>query len=268
MLAVVGYTTRDLVDARAPRPGGAPLFAARALAALGEPALIVTRCSADDAELVVPLRAIGLPLIWRPEAVTPTFRLGYTEGGAREVVIEALADPWPAEDVAGWLGQALRGVEWVHLGALWRGEFPADTLAQLSRGRRLSFDGQGLVRPGAVGPVHYDADFDPRLLDEIDVLHLSGDEAEVLGLAADVSSLGSLGVPEIVITLGEEGSIVFARGRLQSVPARPVAGADPTGAGDAFMAAYLASRRQAHGPVSAARRATEVVRGLLTGTLR
>jgi sugar/nucleoside kinase (ribokinase family) len=268
MLAVVGHTTRDLVDSGAPRPGGAPLYAARALAALGERALIVTRSSPDDVDLLAPLRATGLPVVWHPEPVTPTFRLGYSEGGVREVVIEALADPWRIDDVSGWLGQAVRRADWVHLGALWRGEFPTDTVAQLSRGRRLSFDGQGLVRPGATGAVRYDADFDPRLLEQVDVLHLSVDEADALGLALDTTSLSSLRVPEIVVTLGEEGSIVFARGRLHSVSARPVAGADPTGAGDAFMAAYLASRRHAHSPVSAARRATEVVRGLLTGALR
>jgi sugar/nucleoside kinase (ribokinase family) len=267
MLAVVGHTTRDLVDS-GPRPGGAPLYAARALATLGERALIVTRCSAVDVELLAPLRATGLPVVWHPEPVTPTFRLGYDDHGARDVVIEALADSWQTEDMAGWLGQALRGVDWVHIGALWRGEFPVDVVSELARGRRVSFDGQGLVRPGRTGPVRYDAEYDHSLLGLLDILHLSIDEAKALGVALNASSLGSLGVREIVVTLGEEGSIVFARGRIQSVPARRVAGADPTGAGDAFMAAYLASRRRAHGPVSAARRATELVRGLLMGGLR
>jgi sugar/nucleoside kinase (ribokinase family) len=116
--------------------------------------------------------------------------------------------------------------------------------------------------------VRYDADYDPSLLRAVDVLHLSTDEAAALGLRLDARSLADVGVREIVVTLGEEGSVVFANGRTRSVPARRVAGADPTGAGDAFMSAYLASRRRGHGPVSAARRATEVVRGLLTGALR
>ncbi len=67
MLAVVGHTTRDLVDALPPRPGGAPLYAARALRALGEPGLIVTRCAAQDEALLGPLRASGLRVVWRPE---------------------------------------------------------------------------------------------------------------------------------------------------------------------------------------------------------
>jgi sugar/nucleoside kinase (ribokinase family) len=43
---------------------------------------------------------------------------------------------------------------------------------------------------------------------------------------------------------------------------------DPTGAGDAFAAAYLASRATGHGPRAAARRATAVVAGLLGRRLR
>ena len=61
-VAVVGHTARDLVDGGPPRPGGVPLFAARALRALGEPGLVVTRCAEDDRALlgaVVRRRAPG-----------------------------------------------------------------------------------------------------------------------------------------------------------------------------------------------------------------
>jgi sugar/nucleoside kinase (ribokinase family) len=47
------------------------------------------------------------------------------------------------------------------------------------------------------------------------------------------------------------------------VPAEAVAGADPTGAGDGFIAVYLARRRAGDPPVAAAERATTVVRELL-----
>lgn len=267
MLAVVGHTTRDVVDGGPVRAGGAPLFAARALRAVGEQALVVTRCSADDESLIAPLRATGLRVVWQPVAESASFSLRYREG-VRELELETIAEPWTVDDARGWLGEALRDADWVHLGALWSGDFPAETIQELARGRRLSFDGQGLVRPGRSGPVQLEPSLDPLLLSAIDVLHLSIDEADALGLALDGRSLGSLGVPEVVVTLGEEGSIVWCRERADRVPARPVAGADPTGAGDAFMAAYLASRRGGHGPASAARRATEVVHGLLSGGLR
>lgn len=262
MLAVIGHTTRDLVDALDPRPGGPPLFAARALRALGEPGLIVTRCAPEDEGLLAPLRAQGLPVVWRPEAASATFRLRYRDG-MREVAIEALGEPWLPGDVDGWLGEALAGADWVHAGALWRGEFPAETLARLAAGRRVSLDGHGLVRPGAVGPVVPDGQFDRAMLEHLSVLHLSENEARVLGLELDARALATLRVPEVVVTLGERGSAVLAEGSLELVAARPVAGADPTGAGDAFMTAYLARRRAGDPPDAAARCATAVVRELL-----
>jgi sugar/nucleoside kinase (ribokinase family) len=265
MLAVAGHTTRDLVDTEAPRPGGAPLYAARALALLGEPGLIVTRCAAADEPLLAPLHATGVPVVWRPAAVSPTFRLRYRDT-AREVSIEALGEPWLPEDADGWLREALAGVDWLHAAALWRGEFPKETLARLARGRTLSLDGQGLVRPGVVGAVVHDAGFDRELLAHVSVLHLSEDEAGALGLELDGTSLGSLGVPEVVVTLGERGSVVWTGKALETIPASPVADADPTGAGDAFMTVYLARRRSGDPPAAAARRATTVVQELLAGT--
>jgi sugar/nucleoside kinase (ribokinase family) len=43
--------------------------------------------------------------------------------------------------------------------------------------------------------------------------------------------------------------------------------ADPTGAGDEFMAAYLSYRRRRHAPHSAAHLASEVVHRLLSAEL-
>jgi 2-dehydro-3-deoxygluconokinase len=83
---------------------------------------------------------------------------------------------------------------------------------------------------------------------------------------AEPESLAELGVPEIVLTLGPTGSVVIVRGKAEHIPARPVGdSADPTGAGDAFGAAYLAARADGHAPGSAARRATALVAALLMG---
>jgi sugar/nucleoside kinase (ribokinase family) len=201
---------------------------------------------------------------FRSEQRTSVFRLDYRNGG-RRMSIEELGEPWQTDDVRGWLAETLRSKDWVHAGALWRDDFPPELLAALGRGRRLALEGHGLVRPNRRGPVVLDAEVDPATLAHVDVLHLAEDELSALGLTADADSLGTLGVREVVVTLGEQGSVVCANGRAQRVPARPLPGADPTGAGDSFMAAYLASRRRGHAPVSAARLATELVHGLLAG---
>lgn len=267
VLAVIGYTARDLVDDSAPRAGGVPLYAARALAELGERGLIVTRCAPEDRVLLGPLHAAGLPVVWQPAEQTPVFKLRNL-GDERELEIEALGAPWTVADVDGWLGAALAGADWVHAGALWRDEFPAGTLAALARSRRLSFDGQGVSRPGRVGPVSRDGEFDPSLLAHVDVLHLSLSEAVALGLSLDAVSLGSLGVPEVIVTMGSRGSVVYARGVAEHVAAEPLDVEDATGAGDAYTIAYIVSRRAGHNPRSSAHRATSVVHGLLSRSAR
>lgn len=260
-LAVVGLVSLDRVDGGLPRLGGAPFYAARALRLLGHPALVATKIAPEDSGRG--LHSLGLPVYAAPAERTIAFRIE-NDGDTRSMEIEELGEPWTPEDARGWLGKALAGSDWLHAGALTRSDFPAETLALLARGRMLSFDGQGLVRPGEKGPVRLDPDYDPAVLRQVSILKLSEAEAEALGLTFDERSLTTLGVPEIVLTLGSRGAIVYARGLAEHVPVLPVAVRDPTGSGDAFMAAYLSYRRLRHSPPSAARLAGEVVRALLT----
>jgi sugar/nucleoside kinase (ribokinase family) len=180
------------------------------------------------------------------------------------MVVDALGPSWTPADLRG-----LERAGWVHVGALARSDFPAATLAALARDRRISFDGQGLVRPDRTGPLELDGAYDPEVLRHVSVLKLAEDEARTLVGEPTEDALRALGVPEVLVTLGSRGSLVLAEGRLVAVPARAVPGeVDPTGAGDAFSAAYLVSRACGHAPVAAARRATAVVAGLLGRRLR
>jgi sugar/nucleoside kinase (ribokinase family) len=268
-LAIVGNLSRDLLAGQPPRVGGAPFYAARALRVLGRPAVVAAKCAGvDRPELVPPLIALGLPVRTHAGESTATFAYDY-DGDRRRMRVDALGDPWTEDDVRGWLGRALGRAAWVHVGALARSDFPAATLAALGRGRRLSLDGQGLVRPAATGPLELDGDFDRALLRDVSLLKLAEEEAELVAPGLGRTALRSLGVPEVVVTLGSRGSIVLAGGRVERVPARPVLGeVDPTGAGDAFAAAYLAARGDGHSPFAAARRATALVAGLLGARLR
>jgi sugar/nucleoside kinase (ribokinase family) len=259
-LGVVGLVSLDRVDGGVPRLGGAPFYAANALRLLGRPGVIATKIAAEDSGRG--LHALGIPVHSRPAARTISFRIE-NDGDRRSIELEELGEPWTPADARGWVGEALRGADWVHAGALTRADFPAETLALLARGRGLSLDGQGLVRPAEEGPVRPDGDYDPDVLTHVHVLKLSQGEAEALGLSLDAVSLAALGVPEVVVTLGSRGAVVFAGGQAEHVPTTPLAAADPTGSGDQYMAAYLSYRRLRHGPVSAARLAGGVVRALL-----
>jgi sugar/nucleoside kinase (ribokinase family) len=164
--------------------------------------------------------------------------------------------------------RGLEGANWVQVAALRREEFRSEALAELARGRKLLLDGQGLVRAPTPGPLVSDPDYDPAALEYVTVLKLSEFEANLLG-GLEEESLRRFGVSELVVTLGSRGALVLDRTGLQHVPGRPVEPVgDPTGAGDAFGAAYLVARADGNGPVGAARRACGVVADLLAGRLR
>ena len=246
-VAVIGNLAQDRVDGGLPRVGGAPYHAARALRLLGGSSRIVARsAAADKRALVAPLAALGVPWTWLPAASTTTFEIRYL-GEEREMSIGDPGTPWTLED-----GRAVGRAEWVQVGGLTRGDFPADVLAALARDHRVALDGQALVRPAATGPLVLDADFDPDVLLHVTALKLNEEELEVLGGEERVVQLG---VPELLLTQGSTGALLIARGARERIPVRRIETADPTGAGDAFLAAYAWARAAGHRPVSAGRHA-------------
>jgi sugar/nucleoside kinase (ribokinase family) len=258
-LGVVGLVSLDRVDGGIPRLGGVPVYAARALRLLGQPAVVATKLADEDRPRLV---GLGLPVIAASAPVTIGFRIE-NNGDHRQMSIDELGEPWSEEEARGWLTKALADADWVHAGALTRADFPPETLASLARGRVLSLDGQGLVRRPQLGELVLDADYDPAVLRHVGVLKLARDELDALGLELTESSLGTLGVREVVVTLGRGGAVVYADGLAEHIPTFPLEGIDPTGAGDSWTTAYLCYRRKRHSPVSAARLANGAVGAML-----
>jgi sugar/nucleoside kinase (ribokinase family) len=258
-LGVVGLVSLDRVDGGIPRLGGAPVYAARALRLLGQPAIVATKLADEDRPR---LAGLGITVVAESAGCTIGFRIE-NDGNHRRMAIDELGEPFTEADARGWLSRALADADWVHAGPLTRADFPPETLAVLARGRVLSMDGQGLVRRAAVGDLVLDADYDPEVLRHVGVLKLAREELDALGLELTDASLGSLGVREVVVTLGGDGAVVFANGLAEHVPTFPLGGVDPTGAGDSWTAAYLSYRRRRHSPVSAARLANGAVGALL-----
>ncbi len=245
MLAVVGNLSFDRIDGRPPQIGGGPYHAARALRLLSARGEVIARCAdADRRILRQRLAALGIPIQLLSSTTTTAFSFTY-DGDERTMSVDAIGDAWTPRDARA----VDRRVRWLHVAPLLRSDFPVETLAELGRGRRLLLDGHGLVRKPQLGPLELDADFDPDLLRHVAILKVAEDEAELVG---DVD------VPERIVTLGSRGAIVYANGRETRITTRPLA-RDPTGAGDAFAAAYLVSRASGHSPAAAARRATSVV---------
>ncbi|MHB8470401.1 MAG: carbohydrate kinase family protein [Gaiellaceae bacterium] len=262
-LAVIGHLSRDVV-AGAPRIGGGPWYAGRALRVLGDAAVLFAKCGDDErARFQRRLASLGLPASLASGGETTSFSFSYDPGGERRMRVEAVGEPWQLDEPPHAL---LRRVEWLHVAPLLRSDFDAAALERLGSGRRLLLDGQGLVRVPEAGELRLDRRYDPDMLRHVAILKVSAEEAHVLAGDPDPAALAELGVPEVLLTLGAEGSVVVVNGRAENVPARPVEnGADPTGAGDAFAIAYLSARADGHAPASAARRATALVAALLIG---
>jgi sugar/nucleoside kinase (ribokinase family) len=264
-VAVIGNLACDVVDGGRPRVGGGPYYAARALRLLGHPSRIVTKLAARDRDVLLPpLVALGVPVAWRPAASTARFGIRY-DGEQRHMSLDELGEPWTPEDVDGWAAAALRRVEWLHVAPLAQGEFPAETLAALARGRRLLLDAQGLVRRARTGPLEAAPHADPALLRHLTVLKLAEEEATALVGGIEETALHELGIREIVVTLGSRGALVLADGHLTPAPTHPLEGVDPTGAGDAFAAGYVSARNAGLSPLAAARQANAVAGALLEG---
>jgi sugar/nucleoside kinase (ribokinase family) len=260
-IATLGHISRDVVEGAAPRPGGGVYYSTRALSSLGADADATASCSsAHRTELLPHLEAFGLPVSWRESSTTTEYSFHY-EGDRRIMDQDSVGDPWTVADAVAGAGDA----EWINVCALTRTDFPAETLAALaSDGRRLLVDAQGLVRTPTIGPLHTDGDVGD-VLDHIAILKLNDEEAETLAGTAEPERLRSLGVPEVLLTVGSEGSWVVTADLVEHVPAIPVEGAvDPTGAGDTYSVTYLVQRCAGAEPVEAARVAAATVSAFLS----
>jgi len=233
-LAVIGHLSRDVVAGSSPRTGGGPWHAARALKLIDEDAVLVAK-SREPADL---------PAVFVPDEQTTAFSFSYDEDGVRTMHVDSIGTPWRIDELP-----ALDGVEWLQVVPLLRGDFDADVLEWLARGRKILLDGQGLARARETGPLRLDDAFDPAVLRHVTALKLAVEEAE---------AIGDVDVPELIVTDGIRGATVNG----EHIPAHVVA-TDPTGAGDAFAIAYLAARADGSEPVDAGRCATAVVADLL-----
>ncbi|HEU0246413.1 MAG TPA: PfkB family carbohydrate kinase [Gaiellaceae bacterium] len=260
LVAAIGHLSRDVVAGTAPRPGGGVFYATRALARLGTTARVAASCADEDRPaLLTPLQDFGLDVTWHESSTTTGYSFHY-EGDRRVMWQDAVGDPWTPADAIGATGDA----PWVDVCALTRTDFPPETLAALAgEGRQLLVDAQGLVRTAAIGPLQTDGDIGD-VLHHFEVLKLNDEEAETLVGSADPEGLRALGVPEVLLTLGTQGSWVITPELAEHVPAVEVEGpVDPTGAGDTYSVIYLVQRAEGAEPVEAARVAAETVSAIL-----
>ncbi len=271
-VAIVGSTVRDVVylPGREPvhSPGGSPIFAARALAALGVRPGIATRC--EDPALAAPIADLASPLCLRLDAAVMRSELRYRADGERDHALASIGVAWSESDVTGWAAPALLGATWVHAGTQRGGDLGPGVLAALAAGgRRIALDAQGPLRKPQVGPLVLTGKLDAALLRHVQALKLSEEEALAAFATVDAVAIREqCGVPEVLVTFGFRGASVACQGTSGHVAAQAVTDIDPTGAGDAFLASYAHARAEGLEPVDAGRTACEGVSALFAARAR
>jgi ribokinase len=214
-------------------PGGKGLNQAVVLARAGLPTTLVAVVGRDASgeRIVEALAAEGLNrgLIRRTGKATDWSAVLVTPDGENAVLTtreaaESLGDLVVREG----LGPAAAGDLCVMQGNLSLGASATAIRTARKRGMTVAFN------PSPSEARYVD------LFGETDLLFLNRIEALACAGSLAPEALRALGAGQVVVTLGAEGAMLVAAEGEETVPASPARPVDPTGAGDAFMAAALA----------------------------
>ena len=246
-ICCIGHITLDkIVTSRHTvyMPGGTAFYFAHAMACLEHKGfLLVTALAETEMKAVEDIRARGLEVKVLPSRASVYFENIYGEDhNNRQQRVLAKADPFSVE--------GMKGVEGCiyHLGTLLADDFSPEVIRMLARKGRVSVDAQGFLRE-VRGERVYACDWCDKLtlLPCIEILKANEHEMVSLTGFADpyeaARQLAEWGVTEVVLTLGDRGSLILRGGEYHVIPAYPVSEVvDTTGCGDTYMAGYLYQR--------------------------
>ena len=249
-VCIIGHVTRDIIRLRRRASnemfGGVPYYAGIALQSLGLETAVISKATKTDAdEIMAKLQQIGVRTYCSATAATTVFENDYSGDGLeiRDQRVRSVASAFGPRDLGGLRAKIF------HLGPLTDGEMSVGFLEAVSRRRgRVFLDVQGFLRRIEHGQVRMVDWRDKREgLDHVDILKANLAEARILSGEEDAEraarAIADLGPAEVVITLGGEGSLLLASGRVYTVPAfRPRTIVDPTGCGDSYSAGYIFCR--------------------------
>jgi len=243
MISVVGHTAIDNLFTVPSLPdkhcstyitghkvyyGGGAANIAAGIATLGERCTLVSAVGGDFAgseyEQWMQQLGIARDFFVVPEEFTPTAYIFTDEAGDQTTFFE-----WGASRV--FATAPAPSLDMVHMATA----DPDFNVRVAKQSRFASFDpGQDLVR--------YSSEQLESIFEHIDILFANRHEVagmcEKLGRTRDELIAG---VPLAVFTMDVRGSTLYVDGREEFIPAVTVAAVDPTGAGDAYRAGFLAA---------------------------
>lgn len=246
-ICCIGHITLDKVITprfEAYMPGGTAFYFAKALKDFDHEGFkLVTAVGDTEMNVVEELRNDGIDVIALPSRKSVFFENKYGHDmNHRTQRVLAKADPFTVENLADVDAKIY------HLGTLLADDFDLDTIKALSKKGKVSVDVQGYLRK-VVGEdvVHVDYDKKREAMPYISILKANEKEMEVLTGTTDpyeaAKILAEWGCKEVLLTLGDKGSLIYAEGQFNEIPAIPPKDlVDATGCGDTYMAGYLYKR--------------------------
>lgn len=246
-ICCIGHITLDKVIT--PRmcvdmPGGTAFYFGHAMSRLHHEGFrLVTLLAESERQAVDNLRDTGIEVRMIPSRKSVCFENKYGEDmNHRTQRVLAKADPFTMDSLSD------EEAEIFHLGTLLADDFSVEVIKELSKKGKVSVDAQGYLRE-VRGENVYAVDWKEKeeALPYIHILKVNEHEMEVLtGLREPRQAavkLSEMGVKEVVITLGSDGSLIYKDGKFYEIPAyRAAEVVDATGCGDTYMAGYLYKR--------------------------
>jgi sugar/nucleoside kinase (ribokinase family) len=237
------------------RAGGVPFYAGGTFARLGRPCRITTKYNPADAVITAALKLAGVSVTEHTSRLSTTFQFEDADGEIGEPILAAEGDPITCSEVDFSLSAA------VYFAPLTPRDVSPDCYgAAKEAGNKVFLDAQGITRQEP-SPENRSAAY--AILSQVDVVKVTAAEAMWL-FGTDqprelLTEFRQLGVEEVALTAGVEGSLVLSQGEITKVAARVVSAADKVGCGDIYFASYIDARLTGHAPGVAGQHASDFV---------
>lgn len=242
-ICTIGHITLDKVvttQSIKHMPGGTSFYFSKAVRQFDVKYMLVTALALKEHHVLTELRNEGVEICALPSDHTVYFENIYSANqNHREQNVLHKASPFVAVEMPDIDARIF------HLGPLLSDDIPVELVKALAAKGMVSLDVQGYLRYVENQKVRYkDWEDKEEVLAHVSILKANEFEMEVIAGTSDVHDgakyLADLGVKEVIITLGSNGSIIYKNGAFYEIPAfTPDEVVDATGCGDTYMAGYL-----------------------------